>query len=117
MAIEPNAVTIQESSEMPPTCAMLAGSMMMPEPIIFTATMNVSCIRFIFFFCIALSPSADALFLLQAIHQIAAALGRGLEAEPVDVGLEARELLVELPGVQQVVLDRLGLLGEPLAGH
>ena len=28
---------------------MLAGSMMMPEPIMFTATMNVSCTRFIFF--------------------------------------------------------------------
>src|SRR5690349_15820111 len=28
---------------------MLAGSMMMPEPIMFTATMNVSCTTFIFF--------------------------------------------------------------------
>ena len=28
---------------------MFVGSMMMPEPIMFTATMNVSCIRFIFF--------------------------------------------------------------------
>ena len=33
---------------MAPTCAMFAGSMMMPEPIMFTATMNVSWIRFIF---------------------------------------------------------------------
>ena len=46
MAIEPSAVTIQDSSEIAPTCAMLAGSMMIPEPIMFTATMNVSCIRF-----------------------------------------------------------------------
>ena len=50
MAIEPTAVTIQDSSEIAPTLAMLVGSMMMPEPIMFTATMNVSCSRFIFFF-------------------------------------------------------------------
>ena len=42
-------MTIHDSSEIAPTCAMLVGSMMMPEPIMFTATMNVSCIRFIFF--------------------------------------------------------------------
>ena len=48
MAIEPSAVTIQESREIAPTCAMLVGSMMMPEPIMFTATMNVSCTTFIF---------------------------------------------------------------------
>ena len=46
MAIEPSAVTIQDRSEIAPTCAMLAGSMMIPDPIMFTATMNVSCIRF-----------------------------------------------------------------------
>ncbi len=51
IAIDPTAVTIHDSSEIAPTCAMLVGSMMMPEPIMFTATMNVSCIRFIFFFC------------------------------------------------------------------
>ena len=49
MAIDPTAVTIHDSREIAPTCAMLDGSMMMPEPIMFTATMNVSCIRFIFF--------------------------------------------------------------------
>ena len=42
-------MTSQDRSEMAPTCAMFAGSMMMPEPIMFTATMNVSWIRFIFF--------------------------------------------------------------------
>ena len=52
MAIEPSAVTIQDSSEIAPTCAMFVGSMMMPEPIMLTATMNVSCIRFIFFGCV-----------------------------------------------------------------
>ena len=57
IAIEPTAVTIHDNSEIAPTCAMLVGSMMMPEPIMFTATMNVSCIRFIFFWtCHASSP-------------------------------------------------------------
>ena len=56
MAIEPTAVTIHDSREIAPTWAMLVGSMMMPEPIMFTATMNVSCIRFIFF-CSAIALS------------------------------------------------------------
>ena len=34
--MEPSAVTIQESKDIAPTCAMFAGSMMMPEPIMFT---------------------------------------------------------------------------------
>ena len=55
--MEPTAVTIQDSSDIAPTWAMLVGSMMIPEPIMFTATMNVSCIRFIFFFCSAIALS------------------------------------------------------------
>jgi hypothetical protein len=42
-------VTTQDSSEIAPTWAMLVGNMMMPEPIMLTATMNVSWVRFIFF--------------------------------------------------------------------
>src|SRR5215471_14139434 len=49
MAMEPTAVTIHDSSEIAPTCAMFVGSMMMPEPIMFTATMNVSWTTFIRF--------------------------------------------------------------------
>jgi hypothetical protein len=49
MAIEPMAVITQDRSEIAPTLAMLVGSMMMPEPIMFTATMTVSCMTFIFF--------------------------------------------------------------------
>ena len=45
MAIEPTAVTNQDNREMAPTCAMFAGNMMIPEPIMFTATRNVSWIR------------------------------------------------------------------------
>ena len=54
MAIEPSAVTIQDSSEIAPTLAMFVGSMMMPEPIMLTATMNVSWSKFIFF-CAAMA--------------------------------------------------------------
>src|SRR6476661_1854747 len=56
MAIDPNAVTIHDSSEMAPTFAMFVGSMMIPEPIMFTATMKVSCIRLIFFATCAAVP-------------------------------------------------------------
>ena len=56
MAIEPSAVTIHESREMAPTLAMLVGSMMMPEPIMFTATMNVSWTRLIFLVASATAP-------------------------------------------------------------
>src|SRR5262245_823293 len=53
IAIEPTAVTPQESSEIAPTCAMFVGNMMMPDPIMFTATMNVSWTRDIFFVGVA----------------------------------------------------------------
>src|SRR5688572_27538463 len=53
MAMEPIAVTPHDNSEIAPTCAMLAGSMMMPEPIMLTATSTVSCIRLIFFVFVA----------------------------------------------------------------
>src|SRR4051794_3160195 len=49
MVIDPSAVTIQDRREIAPTFAMLVGSMMIPEPIMFTATMNVSCTSVIFF--------------------------------------------------------------------
>jgi hypothetical protein len=62
MAIEPNAVTIHESSEMAPTFAMFVGSMMIPLPIMFTATMNVSWMRFIFFACFCSCLTAPAAF-------------------------------------------------------
>src|SRR4051812_47049683 len=110
MAMEPTAVTIQDSREMPPTCAMLAGNMMIPEPIMFTATRNVSCIRLIRFFCMTFPFALPELLPGQTIHQIATALGRRLKAQPMNVSLETRKLLVELAGVEQVVLNRLGLL-------
>src|SRR3954451_8963084 len=61
--MEPSAVTIQESREIPPTWAMLVGSMMMPEPIMLTATMNVSCVTFIFLAAGAVSPLTVALLM------------------------------------------------------
>src|SRR3954453_13801387 len=46
MAIEPIAMTIQDRSEIAPTWAMLAVSMMIPDPIMFTAMMKVSLMIF-----------------------------------------------------------------------
>src|SRR5688500_4182774 len=99
---------------------MLVGSMMMPDPIMLTVTMKVSWIRLIrfgWFMMPSPVPSCAASVLGQAIHQVSAATGGLLESQAVDVGLEAGELLIEFPGVQQVVLDRLGGLGEALARH
>src|SRR5512139_620709 len=61
IAIEPTAVTSHDSREMAPTCAMLAGSMMMPDPIMFTVTMNVSCTTPIFFSASAILPLLGSL--------------------------------------------------------
>ncbi len=57
IAIEPSAVTTHDNSEIAPTFAMFVGNMMMPEPIMLIATMNVSCTTFIFFGVrLAISP-------------------------------------------------------------
>src|SRR5262245_64401042 len=67
MAMEPTAVTIQDSNEIAPTCAMFVGSMMMPEPIMFTATMKVSWIRLMrFFSCMTPPPTFSVATLMVA---------------------------------------------------
>lgn len=45
--MEPTAVTSQDTIESAPTWASLVGSMIMPEPIMFTAVRMVSCITLI----------------------------------------------------------------------
>src|SRR5512145_2306593 len=100
MAIEPTAVTPHESSEIAPTCAMFVGSMMIPEPIMFTATMNVSCIRFIFFLdSCTLSP----LFRLPCCIRLADHVGVELDStlnalleHALDLVVEAREAVERL---------------------
>src|SRR5580765_5373858 len=54
--MEPTAVTPHDRSEIAPTFAMLVGSMIMPEPIMLTATSMVSCMRLIFFVLAIVSP-------------------------------------------------------------
>src|SRR5688500_3858688 len=112
MAIEPTAVTIHDSSEMAPTCAMFVGSMMMPEPIMLTATMNVSCMRFICF-CGAAAMSA----LLKgaagslAIHvrvELDAAVHQ-LLVDDLHFVVEAREAVDRFLEGAEVVEHRLGL--------
>ena len=55
MAIEPMAVITQDSNDTAPSWAMLDGSMMMPEPIMFTATRVVSPVSPIFLPACAIS--------------------------------------------------------------
>src|SRR5687767_10532703 len=123
MAIEPTAVTTHDSREIAPTCAMLVGSMMMPDPIMLTATMKVSWIRLIRFGWSMMPPPSRAVrdlpscFLCQAIDQVASTACGLLEPQAVNIGLESGEFLVELPGIEQIVLDRLGGLGDALARH
>src|SRR4029078_1029179 len=93
MAIDPRAVTIHDSSEIAPTCAMFVGSMMMPEPIMLTATMNVSCMRFIFF---CRSPAMAAFLDLRG----------GSLAQHVCVGVEAALDLLLVDALHLVVEAR-----------
>src|SRR5262245_8453394 len=91
MAIEPTAVTIQDSSEIAPTWAMFVGNMMMPEPIMLTATMNVSCTRFIFF-C---GAAAMAALLELACVSLAHYVGMELDAAVYLLLVDALHLVVE----------------------
>jgi hypothetical protein len=60
MAIEPSAVTIHDKREIAPTCAMLVGSMMIPDPIMLTATMKVSWIKLMRFATVGSTTGAVA---------------------------------------------------------
>jgi len=57
IAIEPSAVTTHDSSEIAPSCAMLAGNMMIPEPIMLIATRVVRPNRLIFLLGAAIQNS------------------------------------------------------------
>src|SRR4051812_11599977 len=103
MAIEPTAVTTHDSNEIAPSCARFVGSMMIPEPIMLTATSVVRPVSVIFFPGSAITSS---LLRQQAVDEIASSAGHGLEPKAVNVGLETRELRVELARVQEVILDR-----------
>src|SRR5512144_2606640 len=79
IAIEPSAVTPHESSEIAPTCAMFVGSRMIPEPIMFTATRNVRCIRLIFFWSCT-GPSASFLIAPSLLDYVGMELDAALDA-------------------------------------
>src|SRR4051794_40944009 len=107
MAIEPTAVTTHDNSEIAPICARLVGSMMMPDPIMLTATSVVRPASVIFF---TGSAMAGSLLLQQTVDEVASSGGRGFEPQPVNVRLETGELGVELARVEQIVLDGLRVL-------
>src|SRR5436853_7669500 len=108
MAIEPTAVTIHESSEMAPTRAMFAGSMMMPDPIMFTATRNVSWVRVIFFLCIAPPglPRRRARSLAHHVGEELDAAVRLLLEHTLDFVVEPREPVERLLECQELVEHR-----------
>src|SRR5690349_1362595 len=109
--MEPTAVTIHESSEIAPTCAIFVGSMMIPEPIMFTATMNVSCIRFIFFWASAMMPPLPIFLSLGSladhigVEPDAAALA--LLEHPLNLVVEAREAVERFLKRHEVLHHRL----------
>src|SRR6188508_330556 len=116
--MEPTAVTSHDSSEIAPTCAVLVGSMMMPEPIMFTATMNVSWTRLIFFCsCIPLLlrdplrgslPNHVSMELYATVHLL-------LE-DALHFVVEAREAVERFVEGQTVVEHRLRPFVPALAG-
>src|SRR6516162_7746426 len=97
MAMDPNAVTIHDKREIAPTFAMFVGSMMIPDPIMFTATMNVSWIRFIRFAC------CSGIGVLLSRRSLADDVGVKLDApvhpflkHALDLVVEAGELIERL---------------------
>lgn len=54
--MEPTAVTSQEIMDNPPACASFAGSMTMPDPIMFTAVMIINCVTLIFLVVLIVYP-------------------------------------------------------------
>src|SRR5271169_6329461 len=114
--IEPSAVTTQDSREIAPTCAMLAGSMMIPEPIMFTATMNVSWTRFIFLDCIPPpGHSSPRRSLADHVRVERDAAVRPLLEHTLDFVVETGEPVERLLECQEVVEHRLRLVVPPLA--
>src|SRR5262245_39464218 len=119
MAIEPTAVTIQESSEIAPTFAMLVGSMMMPEPIMLTATMNVSWTRLIFFVSATTSPPLRSRPRLALAHRVRVELDAAVHPLLIDalhLVAKAREPVERLLEGQEVVEHRPRPVIPPLAG-
>src|SRR6478609_10407496 len=131
MAREPTAVTSQDSSEIAPTWAMLAGSMMMPDPIMFTVTRKVSCTTLIFFLASAgartpASRTAAVMrVLLVAVRRRSFAHDVGVEADaPVhlflvhtlDFVVEAGEAVERFLEGEEVIEHRSGAVVPALAG-
>src|SRR6185503_8550411 len=110
IAIDPTAVTIHDSSEIAPTRAMLVGSMMMPDPIMLTATMNVSCARLIFPVFIAPSLAHD----VRVEHDAAV---HALLKHTLHFVVESGEAVERLLERREVLEHRLRLLVPSLAGN
>src|SRR5688572_22498338 len=117
--MDPSAVTIQDRSEIAPTWAMLVGSMMMPEPIMFTATMNVSCTTFIFLAAGVVSPFTVALLTspLDRVGEELDAVIDTLLIDALDFVVEAGKAVERFLKRHEVVQHRLRAIVPALAGH
>src|SRR6267154_3246162 len=113
MAIEPTAVTIHDNSEIAPTWAMLVGSMMIPEPIMLTATMNVSWTKFIRFACccsammLLLRSGPRSRSLADHVGAEFDAAVRPLLKHALDLIVEAREAVERLLKCKEIIQHRL----------
>src|SRR5579863_7346975 len=99
---------------------MLVGSMMMPEPIMFTATMNVSWTRFIRFACFT-SAMMRLLFPGRSLSDHVGvkfdAAVRPLLEYALDLVVEAGETVERFLERQEIIQHRLRPLVPPLARH
>src|SRR6478736_7167120 len=114
MAIEPSAVTIHDKSEIAPTFAMFVGSMMMPEPIMFTATMNVSWTTFIF-----LAAGAAVTVPISPPDRVGVELDAVIDPlleNALDLVVEAGKTIERLLKRHEIVQHRPRPLVPPLAG-
>src|SRR5688572_30339442 len=96
---------------------MFVGSMMMPEPIMLTATMNVSCIRFIFFCGAAMTALLKwgASSLANHVRVELDAAVHLLLVDALHFVVEAREAVERFLEGAEVVEHRLGLRVPALA--
>src|SRR5262249_55903093 len=111
MAIEPRAVITQDNSEIAPTFAMFVGSMMIPEPIMLTATMNVSWVNVIFFRSSTSVPSKS--FTYRVRVELDASVYSFLK-DPLHFVVEAGKLVERFLEGEEVNEHRLRAVVPPL---
>src|SRR5262245_7400857 len=114
MAIEPRPVITHDNSEIAPTFAMFVGSMMIPEPIMLTATMNVSWVNVIFFR--SSTSVSSTLFTYGVRVELDASVYPFLK-DPLHFVVEAGELIERFLEREEVIEHRLRPIVPAFAGN